>query len=199
MTVSVENSQGTVDTSYDGPMTVSLVKNPGGATLGGTLTVTVSKGVAVFSGLTLNKVGTGYELEATSGGVSSKAVTINVTAASAPSTAVASRMPTRFVTTRSSRPANARPAPISANAASRTKPFQLRFQGAALSAEGRLNTRILDVYRTGGVGSNGVQTSSVGGQPFGLAAIVDALLESNDLIGVRAVHRSRHQGGVSNL
>ena len=34
---------------------MALANNPGGATLGGTLTATASDGVATFSGLTLNK------------------------------------------------------------------------------------------------------------------------------------------------
>jgi hypothetical protein len=45
-----------VDTGYNGPVTIALV-NPGGATLGGTLTATAKNSVATFSGLSLNQVG----------------------------------------------------------------------------------------------------------------------------------------------
>jgi hypothetical protein len=63
--VSAENVQGGVDPSYDGTMTIALSNNPTGATLGGTLTVTASHGQAVFDGLTLNKLGTGYTFKIT--------------------------------------------------------------------------------------------------------------------------------------
>ncbi len=63
--VTVENSSGNVDTQFDGTVTVSLASNPGGASsaLGGTkLTVTAVKGVATFSGLTLDIAAGGYTL-----------------------------------------------------------------------------------------------------------------------------------------
>ena len=47
-------------------MIVALANNPTGASLGGTLSVTASQGVATFSGLTINKVGTGYTLQLSS-------------------------------------------------------------------------------------------------------------------------------------
>jgi streptogramin lyase len=50
-----------------GSVTVAIGLNPGGSTLGGTLTVPVTDGVATFSGLTLNKVGDPYTLVVTSG------------------------------------------------------------------------------------------------------------------------------------
>jgi hypothetical protein len=65
MAVSAEDAQGNVATSFSGKVTVALANNPGGSTLGGTLTVTANQGVAVFSDLTLNKSGTGYTLQAT--------------------------------------------------------------------------------------------------------------------------------------
>ena len=48
MTISVENGQGQVDTSFDGPVTAVLSTNPNAATLGGTVTVDAHNGVAVF-------------------------------------------------------------------------------------------------------------------------------------------------------
>ncbi|HET9707459.1 MAG TPA: hypothetical protein VFP39_04060, partial [Gemmatimonadales bacterium] len=67
--VSALDAAGHVLTSYTGPVTISLATNPGQATLGGTKTQTASNGVAVFTGLTVNRPGTGYTLGATSSGL----------------------------------------------------------------------------------------------------------------------------------
>jgi hypothetical protein len=69
LTVQAEDSSGNLITSFNGTVTVGLASNPGGATLGGTLTVTASGGVATFSGLTLTKAASGYTLVATAGGL----------------------------------------------------------------------------------------------------------------------------------
>ena len=47
--------------------------------------MTVVNGVATFSGLTLNKVGTGYTLKVTSGSLTTTTIGFNVTAAAASS------------------------------------------------------------------------------------------------------------------
>ena len=52
-------------------VTLSLATNPGGGTLSGTLTATVSGGVATFSNLSINQAGNGYVLGAKSGSLSS--------------------------------------------------------------------------------------------------------------------------------
>jgi hypothetical protein len=66
--VAAEDQYGNIDTQYSGSVTIALTNNPGGATLGGTLTIPFTEGVATFSGLSLNKAGSGYEIqEATSG------------------------------------------------------------------------------------------------------------------------------------
>src|SRR5262249_51946702 len=53
---------------------------PTGATLGGTLTVTASQGVASFTNLTINKIGSGYTLRVSSSGLTSATSNpINVT------------------------------------------------------------------------------------------------------------------------
>jgi streptogramin lyase len=77
---SIEDQYGNVVTTATNTVSVAFANNPTGATLGGTLSVTASQGVAAFSGLTINKVGNGYTLQVTSSGLSS-AVTnaINVT------------------------------------------------------------------------------------------------------------------------
>ena len=77
---SIEDQYGNVVTTATNTVKVAFAKNPTGATLGGTLSVAASQGVASFSGLTINKVGSGYTLQVASSGLSS-AVTnaINVT------------------------------------------------------------------------------------------------------------------------
>jgi hypothetical protein len=49
-------------------ITLSIGTNPSGGTLSGTLTVTVTNGVATFSDLSIDHAGTGYTLHATIGG-----------------------------------------------------------------------------------------------------------------------------------
>ena len=59
---------------------VAFANNPTGAKLGGTASVNASQGVASFSNLTINKVGTGYTLQLTSNGLTSAVTSvINVT------------------------------------------------------------------------------------------------------------------------
>jgi MBG domain/Bacterial Ig-like domain (group 3)/Right handed beta helix region len=65
--VDAEDSMGFVDTSYSGSATVSLIDNPGDATLGGTLTATLQSGAAIFNNLTLNEPASGYYLQVMSG------------------------------------------------------------------------------------------------------------------------------------
>lgn len=70
-TVAAVDASGNVSTSYNSPITVTVLSNPGGASLSGPLTVTPSNGFAVFSGLSLDKIGSGYRLLVTAPGVSS--------------------------------------------------------------------------------------------------------------------------------
>jgi hypothetical protein len=67
MTVEVENPDGSLDANFVGSVTIGLRGNPGGATLGGTLTVPVHGGYATFTGLTLMRAASGYTIVATSG------------------------------------------------------------------------------------------------------------------------------------
>ena len=53
----IEDAYGNVVTTASSTVKVALDNNPTGAKLGGTLSVKSSQGVAIFSGLTLNKVG----------------------------------------------------------------------------------------------------------------------------------------------
>jgi streptogramin lyase len=56
LTVTVEYQSGAVDTGFDGDVTIALA-DPGGAHLGGALTVAAHHGVATFSGLTIDRAG----------------------------------------------------------------------------------------------------------------------------------------------
>ena len=71
VTVTAKDALGNVAPSFTGPVTIALVNNAGGATLGGTLTANAVAGVATFANLTLNAGGVGYTLGATSAGLSS--------------------------------------------------------------------------------------------------------------------------------
>jgi hypothetical protein len=65
LTVSAEDPNGNVDPLFTGSVSLALASNPGGATLGGTTIMNAAKGVAAFTGLTLDKTGTGYTIQAT--------------------------------------------------------------------------------------------------------------------------------------
>src|SRR5947207_2175467 len=67
--VSAVDSSGSVDTTFQGPVTVTLGENPGRDTLRGTSTVNAERGVATFSNLSINRAATGYTLVATAPGV----------------------------------------------------------------------------------------------------------------------------------
>ena len=61
------------DSSSTATITIAIGTNPGsggGGTLSGTLTAVASSGVATFSGLSIDKQGNGYTLNATSAGLS---------------------------------------------------------------------------------------------------------------------------------
>ncbi len=64
LTVAIEDPDGHLDTTFTGPVTLSLASNPAGATLGGTLTMNAVHGLATFSGLSLNKAGAGATIAA---------------------------------------------------------------------------------------------------------------------------------------
>ncbi len=64
-------ASGNLVSSFSGTLTVGLASNPGGTTLGGTVTVAASGGVGTFSGLTLTKVASGYTLHISASGPTS--------------------------------------------------------------------------------------------------------------------------------
>jgi hypothetical protein len=67
--VYVQDDNGVLVSSFNGPIAITLGANPGGATLSGTLTVTATNGVATFTNLSINQSGTGYTLVATAAGL----------------------------------------------------------------------------------------------------------------------------------
>ncbi len=83
VTVAARDGAGATLTSYTGPITVSLAANPDSATLGGTLTVNAVAGIATFSDLTLNRVGTQFTLRANVGALSTTTAAFSVTPAAA--------------------------------------------------------------------------------------------------------------------
>lgn len=70
-TVGARDSVGNAATSFTGAVTVAIAANPAGGTLSGTLTQTASAGVATFSGVSLDNIGTGYTLRASATGLAS--------------------------------------------------------------------------------------------------------------------------------
>jgi MYXO-CTERM domain-containing protein len=67
--VSVRDSQGNVDPTFAGNITLAISNNPGSASLAGTISVLVANGTATFNNVSLDKVGVGYTLAATAAGV----------------------------------------------------------------------------------------------------------------------------------
>ena len=67
-TVTAEDSEGNVATSFGGSETVALAD---GTTLGGNVTASATAGIATFSGVILEKAGAGYMLSISSGSLAS--------------------------------------------------------------------------------------------------------------------------------
>ncbi|MDR3606704.1 MAG: Ig-like domain-containing protein [Oligoflexia bacterium] len=69
--VTIEDAGGNTITGSSASIALAIGTNPSGGTLSGTSTLAASSGVASFSGLSINTVGTGYTLIATSSGLTS--------------------------------------------------------------------------------------------------------------------------------
>lgn len=67
--VTARDARGNTVPGFTGNVTVAIGTNPGGGTLSGTATVAAASGVARFSGLSIDKSGTGYTLTASGGGL----------------------------------------------------------------------------------------------------------------------------------
>ncbi len=94
--VAIVDTHGNVTTSTSN-VTLALSASPGGATLTGTTTVAAVRGVATFSNLSLNKVGTGNRLTATSGSFTSLNSTLFEVVPGAPYRATITRQPSDVV------------------------------------------------------------------------------------------------------
>jgi streptogramin lyase len=70
ITVSAQDGEGNVDTSYNSAITLTL-SNANGATLSGVLVVGANDGVAIFTGLSINQPGNDYVILASSGNLTS--------------------------------------------------------------------------------------------------------------------------------
>lgn len=66
VTVRIEDADGALVTGADNAVTIAIEDNPGGGTLGGTTTVNAVDGIATFDNLTVDAIGSGYTLRATS-------------------------------------------------------------------------------------------------------------------------------------
>jgi hypothetical protein len=69
------NDAGSVDSSYNGMVTIFILTNPGGSSLSGQVTVQAQNGIATFNGLSLNHPGTGYVLQVSASGLAPAATT----------------------------------------------------------------------------------------------------------------------------
>ncbi|MBI1908427.1 hypothetical protein HYS28_03350, partial [Candidatus Uhrbacteria bacterium] len=67
--VELRDSLGTLMNTATNTVTFAIGTNPGGGTLSGTANMAAAAGVATFSTLSIDKVGTGYDLSATSAGL----------------------------------------------------------------------------------------------------------------------------------
>src|SRR5205814_138572 len=80
--VTAQDGSGKTETGFTGNVTVAIGTNPSTGTLSGTKTVAAVAGVATFSGLSIDKAGTGYTLTATGAGSTTSAA-FNITAGTA--------------------------------------------------------------------------------------------------------------------
>jgi len=71
LTLTAEDRYDNVATEFTGIVAVAFKSNPGGATLGGPVSLNATAGVAAFAGLTLDTAANGYTIQATSTGLTS--------------------------------------------------------------------------------------------------------------------------------
>ncbi len=95
LAVSVEDAFGNAEPSYSGNVTVALASGTG---LGGTLTLPASGGVADFSGLSLDRAGSGYTLKVTSNSLTTATTTSFTVTPAAPAQLAISSQPPSSVT-----------------------------------------------------------------------------------------------------
>src|SRR2546427_760290 len=66
--VAIQDASGNTVSSATNAVTMALGANPGAGTLSGTLTVAATQGIATFSNLRIDRLGSGYTLAASAGG-----------------------------------------------------------------------------------------------------------------------------------
>src|SRR5512134_1424488 len=71
--VTARDALGNTATGFNGPVTLALGANPGGASLAGDTTASAVAGVATFAGISLDKSGVGYTLQASAAGLAAVA------------------------------------------------------------------------------------------------------------------------------
>ncbi|PYO69270.1 MAG: hypothetical protein DMD69_03370, partial [Gemmatimonadetes bacterium] len=81
--VTAQDALGATVVSFTGDVTVTLATNPAGGTLGGTTTLPAVNGVATFANLTIERVGQGYTLRASTGALSQTSAPFEITTAAA--------------------------------------------------------------------------------------------------------------------
>ena len=96
LTVKVEDVFGSVDTPYNGPVSLALSSNPGHAALQGNLTATAVAGVATFSGLSIDTAAAGYTLRASLGNVTATTGSLTVTPGQATQLAITTPPPSNL-------------------------------------------------------------------------------------------------------
>ena len=94
LTVAVESPDGQLLTGATGTVTISLSSDPGGAALNGTLTEPIKDGVATFSGMSIDRAGTGYSLLISDGSMNSAtSASFNVVPATASQLVIGAQPP----------------------------------------------------------------------------------------------------------
>src|SRR3989441_9787006 len=77
--VTAQDASGNTATGFTGTVSMAIGTNPGSGTLSGTTTVAAVAGMATFNGLSVNKVGTGYTLQASAGALATTSTPFTIT------------------------------------------------------------------------------------------------------------------------
>ena len=67
--VAAVDAFGNIAVTFAGTITLAIATNPGGGVLSGTLAVSAVAGISTFANLSINSAGTGYQLSASSPGL----------------------------------------------------------------------------------------------------------------------------------
>ena len=138
--IEIQDADGNRVTSATNSVIIALGTDPTGASLSGTLTVNASAGLATFSTLTLDKVGTGYDLDATSGGLTpATSSSFNITKA---------------------------PLTVTADNASKTYGDTVTFTGSEFTPTGLVNSETIGSVTL--TSSGAVATADVAGSPYAI-------------------------------